>query len=85
MFNLHVSKVALSVQDNADTLDILSKNTIFYILVILGFFIYKVCMNMLLQCVVYAFRNLCNLNVSIAKQATVTFSTDLYISVAVKE
>ena len=41
--------------------------------------------NILLQCVVHAFRSPCNLNASIGKQPTVTFSTDIYTPVALEE
>ena len=39
----------------------------------------------LLQCVVHAFRSPCNVNASIGKQPTVTFSTGIYTPVAVEE
>ena len=68
---------------NTDTLDVLSKKKYTCISLIVVFF--SLYYYILLQCVVYAFRSPCNVNASIGKQPTVTFSTGIYTPVVVEE
>lgn len=80
-----LSSTALSVQDNVNTLEILSleKKTIIYVLLIV--------VNSFLQtyqyivCVVNTLRCRCNINALIGKLLTVTFLVCIFTPVAVEE